>query len=243
MIVGSLITDVNSNAVNGRSEAKPSNEGPATPRQFKALDLFCGAGGASMGLYRAGFDVTGVDIKPQPRYPFKFTQADALEFPLEGFDFIWAGPVCKKWTIAKTIHNSGERWPDQIAPIRRRLVASNAAWVIENVPGSPLRNPLRLCGTMFGLRVYRHRLFETNFHFLTPFHACDDGTTNASRGLSTGGPYVCVAGHNFLVHEGREAMGIDWMVGAELSQAIPPAYSEFIGKQAIQFLSTVEVSS
>ncbi len=201
---------------------------------YRCLDLFCGAGGATKGLQRAGFHVTGVDIKPQPRYcGDAFIQADAMEFPLEGYDFIWASPVCKKWTIAKTILDSGERWPDQITPIRQRLKNMSAPWTIENVVGAPLNNPVRLCGTMFGLAVYRHRLFESNFQVLVPFHACDDATTNASRGMSTGGKYICVAGHNFLVEEGRRAMAIDWMVGSELSQAIPPAYSEFIGRQVI----------
>lgn len=200
------------------------------------LDLFCGAGGAAMGLYRAGFDVIGVDHKPQPRYPFSFVQADALNppFDLAEFDLIWASPPCQAYSKTRAIH--GNEYPDLIAATRRQLEASGAHYVIENVPGAPLRSPMRLCGTMFGLRVIRHRLFETSFWMLAP-DCGRHGSTNSHRAYSTGAEFVTVAGNNYRRVEGMEAMGIDWMLTRdEVSEAIPPAYSEFIGRAALQWL-------
>ena len=205
--------------------------------KLKALDLFCGAGGASMGLHRAGFDVTGVDINPQPRYPFRFIQGDALTFPLIGYDFIWASPPCQGYSKTRRIMEGkgipNPRADNMIPEIRERLEQSGAEWVIENVPGAPLRNPYRLCGTMFGLKVIRHRYFETSFPMCVP--VCGKhGNTNSHRGYSTGGEFITVGGHNFRRVEGAAAMGIDWMKNrAELSEAIPPAYSEFIARQFI----------
>lgn len=215
-----------------------------------------------MGYHRAGFDVVGVDIEPQPRYPFEFHQADALTFPLEYiwdthndhyvtagdfgywapdhferrvFDAIHASPVCKGWTKAKSIHGHKEWYPmTQIPAIREKLQKSGVPYVIENVVGAPLSNPFMLCGTMFGLRVYRHRQFEANFLVPSLRHPRHIGSTNSHRGMGKGGAFVCVAGHNFLMGEAKEAMGIDWMVQAEISQAIPPAYTEFIGEQMLQ---------
>jgi DNA (cytosine-5)-methyltransferase 1 len=218
----------------------------------RALDLFCGAGGAAMGLYRAGFDVVGVDIAPQPRYPFEFHQADALTFPLDGFDFIWASPPCQAHTSMRVMHNAKDH-DDLIPATRARLVASGLPWAMENVIGAPLDNPIMLCGTMFGLGVEdaelrRHRLFETSVPILlTPQcqhgaratigvygghmrnrrrrtigvygEGCRDSRRKMDRGVA-----------DFSIDAGRAAMGIDWMTTAELSQAIPPAYSEFIGR-------------
>ena len=135
----------------------------------KALDLFCCAGGASMGLHRAGFNVVGVDIDPQPRYPFEFYQADAVTFPLDGFDFIWASPPCQRFCALATREDlSG--YPDLVDPIRQRLTAAGVPWCIENVVGAPIRKDLILCGAMFGLRSYRHRHFELNFGVPQPDH-------------------------------------------------------------------------
>jgi DNA (cytosine-5)-methyltransferase 1 len=213
-----------------------------------ALDLFCGAGGVSKGLHDAGFDVVGVDIEPQPEYPFTFVQADALTFPLDGFDFIWASPKCQRWSPATRQSGTPEDHPDQIVPIRERLRASGVPYVIENVPGAPLIDPIMLCGAMFGLGVVRHRLFECSFPVLAPPHG-------KHKGSLVTGEYVTVAGDSGAkgwtrserakrglpkdmpgdrcVNRWREAMGIDWMSKKALAQAIPPAYAEWIGKRAI----------
>lgn len=205
---------------------------------MRVLDLFCGAGGAAMGLHRAWPDaeIVGVDIKPQPRYPFTFVLADAMTFPLEGYDFIWASPTCQTHSKTRAIlrgkglENPGD---DQHIPlIRHRLLCSGITYVIENVPGAPLLNPLMLCGTMFGLRVLRHRYFETNFCWMAPSHPAHNGGTNSHRGYSTGAKYITVGGNNFIRTEGAAAMGIDWMkTRPELAQAIPPAYSQYIAEQ------------
>lgn len=200
------------------------------------LDLFCGAGGAAKGYQRAGFYVVGVDINPQPRYcGDEFHQADALTFPLDGFDAVHASPVCKAYTRAKKIHGHKEHYPtDQIETIRGRLKDRRIHYVIENVVGAPLLCPFTLCGTMFGLKVFRHRHFEASFLVGPIRHNRHAGTTNSHRGMGKGGEYVCVAGHNFLMSEAKAAMGIDWMTQAEISQAIPPAYTEFIGRYLME---------
>jgi DNA (cytosine-5)-methyltransferase 1 len=193
----------------------------------RLLDLFCGAGGAAMGYHRAGFDVVGVDIEPQPRYPFEFHQANALTFPLDGFDAIHASPPCQAYSWA------ARRWDvaraDLVAPTRNLLRATGLPYVIENVPGAPLISPIRLCGEMFGLEVIRHRLFESTVPMVAPAHL-------RHRGTVRDGTYVTVAGHGGDNIRGRgsradkqRAMGIDWMSDAELNQAIPPDYTEWIG--------------
>jgi DNA (cytosine-5)-methyltransferase 1 len=219
-----------------------------------ALDLFCGAGGASMGLHRAGFDVTGVDIRPQPRYPFRFVRADALNppFALRSFDFIWASPPCQAHTSLRKMWNAKPH-ADLIPQTREILTASGVPYAIENVPGSPLRSTVMLCGTMFDLRtdcgaeLRRHRFFETNFIILAP--QCSHG--RAVIGIYGGHVRdrcrtITITGHTpqqnvvrnrvrqtFSVDDARGAMGIDWMTMDGLSQAIPPAYSEFIGRAAL----------
>ena len=202
----------------------------------KLLDLFCGAGGASMGYYRAGFEVEGVDIKPQPHYPFKFHQADALEFPLEGYDVYHASPPCQHATrIGHQWRGAGYKYPELIDPTRERLISAGKPYIIENVVGAVLRNPIRLSGPMFGLRVHRRRLFECNFELPMYFEVRPSGT--AARG-----DYVMVVGHasKKRVYEDYrkwpEAMQIDWMTKQELTQAIPPAYTEYIGKYLLQTL-------
>lgn len=198
-----------------------------------------------MGLHRAGFDVIGVDIKPQPRYPFTFVQADATRppFNLSDFDFIWASPPCQAHTSLVALQD--KEYPDLIPHTRAMLDAGGTLYVIENVAGAPLRNPIMLCGSRFGLKVRRHRLFESKFlgrpgNYL--FSGCDHrrqgrpiditgtGSRRTSRRRDGGG------GDSFKprnLEEAREAIGIDWMDRAELSQAIPPAYSEFIGRTAL----------
>ena len=201
---------------------------------LRALDLFCCAGGAGMGLHRAGFEVVGVDIKPQPRYPFEFHQADALTFPLAGFDFIWASPPCQAYSW------SAKRWKDieradLLDPIRQRLLRQPAPFVIENVVGAPLRIDLVLMGQMFGLRVIKRRHFELErFWVLQP--------ERVKPGRIGFGPkdFVTVAGHggngSARLSNWQDATGIDWMTKPEMAEAIPPAYSEFIGRAAMQFI-------
>lgn len=216
----------------------------------RALDLFCNAGGATKGLQRAGFHVTGVDIRPQPRYCGDiFIQADALNFPLCGFDFIWASPPCQAFTILQ--NTISKEHPDLIPETRERLRLSGAIYTIENVDRAPLMNPFLLCGTMFGLehngsQLWRHRCFETNFSMgLVP--PCQHRRTREIAGQRFGA--ITVTGHaggirrrgnlrQYTADERRAAMGIDWMTNEELSEAIPPAYAEFIGKQALQYLLT-----
>lgn len=206
---------------------------------MKALDLFCGAGGATRGLQRAGFHVTGIDIKPQPRYcGDAFIQADALNPPVDlaSFDFIWASPPCQAFSITAKLWPDNKH-PDLVAPVRKMLAESGALYTIENVPGAPLNRAFVLCGMQFGLRVFRHRLFECNFFVMVPPHPKHRGSTNSSRRYSTfasGADMICIAGHNFSRVDGAAAMGVDWYTTREeLAQAIPPAYSEFIGRAAI----------
>jgi len=197
-----------------------------------------------MGLHRAGFDITGVDINPQPRYPFRFVQADAIRppFDLRKFDFIWASPPCQAYSISSFNQRArGKVYPDLVEHTREILKASGALTVIENVVGAPLRVDLKLDGTMFPeLRVIRRRIFELNF-----FALCPD--TRIRRNLIAAG-YSCVVGGGRCSGAPRSsnawhtqaaknrAMGIDWMRRHELAQAIPPAYSEFIGRAAIAHL-------
>lgn len=203
---------------------------------MKALDLFCKAGGATKGLQFAGYHVTGVDIEPQPRYCGDvFHQDDAMAWlkgereALDSFDLIWASPPCQRYTNAQRIR--GREHPDMITDVRMYLRACGVPYIIENVPGAPLVDPVLLVGTMFGLRTMRPRLFECSFD--VPFALAP---TPAARTAKMGrrpkqGEYMHVVGHFADVEYARDAMGIDWMTGEELSQAIPPTYSRFLAEQ------------
>ena len=198
----------------------------------RLLDLFCGAGGCAMGYHRAGFDVIGVDLNPQPRYPFEFHQADAMEYPLDGFDAIHASPPCQAFTAYRRRGDGvGDSYPDLIHATRDRLDAAGVPWVMENVHGAPLHNPLMLCGSSFGLDVRRHRLFETNFPWMAL--PCVHGTqaprfTPASNRENLRRT-VEVGVWRIPLDVQQHAMGIGWMTREELSEAIPPAYTEHIG--------------
>jgi DNA (cytosine-5)-methyltransferase 1 len=214
------------------------------------LDLYCGAGGAGRGYADAGFEVVGVDIRPQPHYPYEFHQADAIEFLMRygrDFDLIHASPPCQAYTRLRGLVEArwGRReYPDLIAATREALTRIGRPYIIENVPGAPLVNPVMLCGAMFGLRVYRHRLFETSFPILVPPHPPHKGRTASHRGVSSfarGASYICVAGHNFCVADARDAMGIDWMSAREIAQAIPPAYTAFIGRSYMRWKTLTEL--
>lgn len=211
--------------------------------RMKAADLFCKAGGASMGLARAGFEVTGFDIEPQPRYPFRFIQADALLSDLSGFGFVWASPPCQKFTIAgRTQRASGREYADLINATRHMLIQSGIPWAIENVPGAPVRPDFILCGSQFGLPIARHRLIECSFATgLTPscqhvediITVCGHGTPQWMRQRR-----IKLGLHpNASVAVKKAAMGIDWMNRGELSQAVPPAYSQFIAEKFLAGLN------
>jgi len=219
----------------------------------KLLDTFCKAGGAGMGYHQAGFEVVGVDIEPQSHYPFDFVQANALEFIAKHgheFDVIHTSPPCQLYSVTSALATGNH--PDLILPTRQVLQTAGKPYVIENVPGAPLKNPLMLCGTMFGLQVIRHRLFECSPIIWWPPSPCQHigKSTGAAAGrrragnfektrtasLADGFAYVTVCGNDYLVDEGRQAMGIDWMTKSELSQAIPPAYTRWLGKRLIETL-------
>jgi len=198
----------------------------------RLLDLFCGAGGAAEGYHRAGFDVTGVDLVQQPRYPYEFTRDDAMNVPLGGYDAYHASPPCHDHILRKPAAADGTGW--MLAAIRQRFETTGRPWVIENVPGAPMRADYTLCGCMFGLAVRRERWFETSWHAFTLRPPCDHhrpavsvyghgGKRSHMRGGDLGA-YVDLA-------ETRTAMGIAWMTARELSQAIPPAYTQLIGAE------------
>jgi DNA (cytosine-5)-methyltransferase 1 len=227
------------------------------------LDLCCGAGGAARGYDQAGFDVIGVDIKPQPRYPYPSVVHDALHVlgqlghnPLaygRRIGAIHASFPCQKFAQTKTLHNARDDHPDLITPGRELLNATGLPWVMENVPEAPLRDPVWLCGTMFGLRgrtydwpeemeVQRHRAFETNWPLKPPGFSCahrypvlgvygghvrDRRRRPGSHARGRADPPVKLA---------HALMGIDWMTLDELSEAIPPAYTRFVGQQLMEHL-------
>lgn len=219
----------------------------------RLLDLCCGAGGCSIGYDRAGFEVVGVDIAPQPRYPFEFHQADALTFPLDGFDAIHASPPCQAYSVATGRDRRAEH-PALIGPIVERLRATAVPWIVENVPGAPVPNPVVVCGASLGciavdtdgspLVLRRHRLFGSNVLLLVPPCACGlyrdrrvrvagvyghGGTDRAAGTYPRGGytPKVAVR---------RDLIGTYNMTQAELSLAIPPAYTELLGGQLMLYV-------
>lgn len=211
----------------------------------RLLDLFCGAGGAAMGYHRAGFEVAGVDIKPQKNYPFEFHQADALEYPLEGFDAYHASPPCQAHTVLfpNALHKKDYGHKDCLPDTRRILETTGKPWVIENVPNADMNTVIVLCGTMFGLKVFRHRLFESNTMLFQPFHLKHTGrTAGKGRYPRNDEDYWTVTGHLGNLKGAGRAMGIDWMVMAELTEAIPPAYTEYIGRYLLGVVGTPELS-
>jgi DNA (cytosine-5)-methyltransferase 1 len=222
--------------------------------RLRALDLFCGAGGAGMGLHLAGFDVTGIDIATQPRYPFRFIQADAMSPPvkLSGFDLIWASPPCQGYSIMRNLPwNREKSYPMLIPAVREMLIASGSHYIIENVNQARRTDALPegleggyLCGAMFGLPLYRHRRFETSFYWLAPAHprhvqVIRGGHTLAGRARDiTWASWPGRRGDTTVGHgptarlKAREAMGVEWMRADEAGQAIPPAFSEYLGSCA-----------
>lgn len=215
----------------------------------KALDLFCGAGGATKGLQRAGFDVHGVDIVAQPNYcGDMFRQDDVLvtlQAELRFYDFVWASPPCQRFCRLNTREDLSA-YPDLIVPVREMLTDSGKPFVIENVPEAPIRRDIMLCGGMFGLRSYRHRHFECSFPIEQPSHSKHVVRVNR-RGENrrehwANGGFLTITG-DVGTYCGPEAMGIDWMTGNEMSEAIPPAYAEFIGREARRHIIAARVAA
>lgn len=214
----------------------------------RLLDLFCCAGGAGVGYARAGFEVVGVDLDEQPNYPFRFHQADALTLDwhwVMSFDAIHASPPCQSYSDLAKRNGNADAWPRLIDPVRDMLNKTGKPWIIENVEGAPLIDPIVLCGTMFPpLRVIRHRLFESNIELITPPHVdrkqhplvfTHDKRKPHYGKLNQDVSFVQVTGGgNCSMANARHAMGIDWMTKkVELNEAIPPAYTEYLGKQLL----------
>jgi DNA (cytosine-5)-methyltransferase 1 len=229
----------------------------------RLLDLFCGAGGCTKGYQRAGFEVTGVDIEPQPNYcGDEFWLGDAVELLREllpaawGFDAIHASPPCQHFTAYKRTGNVGE-YPDLIEPVREILSATGLPWVMENVEGAPLLDPILICGSMFDppMDIRRHRLFEANWPLEPPVWPCrhklhgpdrfpggrSKQRTGASTGLVRG--TIEIGSWDIPLARQQEAMGIDWMKLEELSEAIPPAYCEFIGSQLLAHVQQERIAA
>lgn len=213
----------------------------------KALDLFCKAGGVTKGLQRAGFEVTGIDIQPQKNYcGDNFILGDVFEWLgwpdfIKQFSLICASPPCQAYTRLNNIRGNAHKHPRLIEKVREALNQQTNIWVIENVPGAPLLNPVMLCGTMFpSLRVYRHRLFECSWGKPDAPGICNHtfamGPSKGAYHRLDESEFITCCGHNFQAKSGRIAMQIDWMTRDEMAQAIPPAYSEFIGREAMKQL-------
>jgi DNA (cytosine-5)-methyltransferase 1 len=194
----------------------------------RLLDLFCGAGGCSVGYARAGFEVVGVDLSPQPHYPFEFHQADAMTFPLDGFDAVHGSPICQGHANVTAWRGVPAAYADLLTPTIARLSAQSLPWVVENVPEAPVRPDYLLCGTNFGLKVRRHRAFQV-------------GGWSAAYELLP--PCRCWRNKELLpfMHKGErafaDAMGCTWMSKEEGRQAIPPAYTEHIGRQLLAVMA------
>ena len=205
----------------------------------RVLDLFCGAGGASMGYAKAGYEVVGMDIKHGKRYPFEYIRRDVMTLrpeDLEGFDLIHASPPCQTYSVTQHLRvaqGKSTSKQDLLAQVRSLLVVSEIPYVIENVKGAPLIDPVQLCGSAFGLKVRRHRLFESSMDLRgTDCHHKEQGKPvgiyGSMRDEIPGGGHTAKT-----MHQAHEAMGIDWMIWGELVEAIPPAYTHYIGQQIL----------
>lgn len=224
----------------------------------RLLDLFCGAGGCSVGYHRAGFDVVGVDHEPHPDYPFLFMEEDAMDVLadtdfLGRFDVVHASPPCPRYSAASVVHGNALDHPDLVPPTRQALRAWGGPYVIENVPGAPLDHPLLICGWAMGYRhLRRHRLFESPLPLMSPGCLCPHGDSVSVFGHSgddrrkatiaarTGTPdrngRIRTRAH-LPIAQVKELMGVEWMTNrADVADAIPPGYTHYLGEQVIDLL-------
>ncbi|MFG2763123.1 class I SAM-dependent methyltransferase [Streptomyces rubiginosohelvolus] len=214
---------------------------PRQPNGLTVLDTYCCQGGASMGYYLAGFDVVGVDLNPQPRYPFEFHQGDAVQFIRDhgaDFDLIAGSPTCRRWTNAQRLR--GNDHPDLITPTREAMITTGRPYIIENVEGAraALNDPLLLCGAMFGLKTYRHRLFESSLPLGTRLHPRHLAPLAKMGRPVRDGEFMHVVGNFTDADRARTVMGMPWATRDGLREAIPPAYTQFLGEQAAAQLTT-----
>ena len=211
---------------------------------MKLLDLFCGVGGASAGYAAAGFDVTGIDLKHGKRYPYTYIKGDVLEYLqdldfLRSFDVIHASPPCQTYSITQHLRNAqGKKTSkvDLIPQTRQALIVSGKPYIIENVPGSPLIDPIQLCGSSFNLKVRRHRLFESNVPLKGSIcnHKRQGRPIGVYGSLNDQIPNGGKTATN--IAEARQAMGIEWAIWSELVEAIPPVYTEYLGAHIVSGL-------
>lgn len=222
----------------------------APHRRPKIADLYCAAGGGAMGYHWAGFDVVGFDAKPQPHYPFPFRQVDLTKVDIAdlllsgGFAAAHGSPPCQKFTAYRRRKDHVGEYPNLIPQTREALVNTGLPYVIENVPGAPLRSPIVLCGSSFGLDIRRHRLFESNLpiaglpcahEWQTPRFPPATNRTNLRRTVEVGVWRI-------PLEVQQKAMGIDWMELHELTLAIPPAYTRFLGEQVLRHLAGISAA-
>ena len=205
---------------------------------MKLLDLFCGAGGASMGYAMAGFDVTGIDVKHGKRYPYTYIRGDVRDYLnpdfLIQFDVIAASPPCQTFSATKHLRNAQGKSTSKvnmIPEVRDALIASGKPYIIENVPNAPLIDPVLVCGSAFGLKVRRHRLFESNVPLKGT--VCDHRAQGKPVGIyGSMRDEIPNGGHTAkTMDEANKAMGISHMIWGELVESIPPAYTNYLGMQ------------
>ena len=206
---------------------------------MKLLDLFCGEGGAGKGYQDAGFEITGVDNDPAngkryPAWPMMggFITADAIEYVREygrEYDAIHASPPCQAFTLCQRSPEQYHHWRER--PPHKGVLDAGGLWVIENVPGAPLNDPIELCGAMFGLQTYRHRWFETSFPLTPPPHPEHVAATTKMGRAPIDGEFMHIVGNFIGVDRGRKVMGMPWASREGLREAVPPAYTEHIGHQ------------
>lgn len=216
----------------------------------RLLDLFCGAGGCSVGYARAGFEVVGIDNKPHADYPFPIVVADAMEFLavptfLQGFDVVHASPPCPAYSVSTHATGTAANHPQLIQPVREALRAWGGVYVIENVEGAKwaMDHPLTICGWAMGLKhLRRHRLFESNAPLMSPGCLCPNGDTVSVFGHSGEDRRKSAGGirKHVPISEVRKLMGVEWMRSRDdVSDSIPPAYTEYLGAQLVEHIGAV----